>query len=209
MNKSRSAIDRFNRIAKIYEAKYMDVASYAEGLDLFCEHLGFTNANILELGCGPGNITQYLLNCCSEYKILGIDLAPNMIKLAEINCPTATFQIMDCRKTSLLKRTFDAIVTGFCLPYLSRNEVKDLIHSANYLLESGGIIYLSTMEGHYSNSGIRISSSGDEVFVYYHDSKFLESELIKSGFEIINIQLQPDLTQVTETNDLIVLAKKH
>jgi trans-aconitate methyltransferase len=55
------------------------------------------DADILELACGPGNITQYIISKRSDFKILGTDLAPNMIELAKINNPSAQFQLLDSR----------------------------------------------------------------------------------------------------------------
>ena len=39
----------------------MDISRYHELLDLFCEQLAKENPDILDLACGPGNISQYLL----------------------------------------------------------------------------------------------------------------------------------------------------
>ncbi len=206
MDKSKAAVDMFNKMAKLYEARYMNVDSYAESLNLFCNQLNRENASILELACGPGNLTKYLLDRNPKLKILGTDLAPNMIELAKTNCPAASFQIMDSRKLSFLTGTFDAIIVGFCLPYLAKEEVLELICSVKNLLSPGGIFYLSTMEDDYKNSKIQKSSSGDEVFVYYYDRQFLEGALQSEGFKIINMWAQLDLTQKEETTDLIFLA---
>jgi 2-polyprenyl-3-methyl-5-hydroxy-6-metoxy-1,4-benzoquinol methylase len=198
----------FDRMAQLYAARYMNVDSYAEGLDLFCEQLPHTDANILELACGPGNITKYLLERLPKLKILATDLAPNMIELAKINCPTANFQIMDCRKLSELTGTYDAVIIGFCLPYLAKEEVLELVRSAKDLLVPGGIFYLSTMEGDYADSKIQKSSSGEEVFVHYYDRLFLEKTLQSQNLEVVKIWSQPDLTQKEKTTDLVFLAKK-
>ena len=208
MDKSKAAVEMFNKMAKLYEARYMNVESYAESFKLFCEQLDKADATILELGCGPGNVTKYLLDRNPQYKILATDLAPNMIEVAKINCPTATFQIMDCRQSSVLHKKFDAVMAGFCLPYLAKDEVLDLFQSVNDLLSAEGIFYLSTMDGNHSKSGIQKSSSGEEVFIHYYDDGFLKGALVGNGFEIIKTWIQPDLTQKQETTDLIILAKK-
>lgn len=208
MDKNKLAVKMFNNRAGLYEKKYMDVSSYAESLDLFCEKLGYKNLSILELACGPGNITKYLLDKCDKYKILGTDLAPAMIDLAKKNCPLATFQILDCREISNLDRDFDAIVSGFCFPYLDQDEVKTLIFDAKESLKPEGLLYISTIHGDYKESGIKKSStSGDEVYFFYHDRDFIEKNLIKSGFEIIETKVQPDSTQ-EEVTDIIILAQK-
>lgn len=209
MDKNKLAVDMFNKVALLYEEKYMNVSSYAEGLDLFCESIGNTDVNILELACGPGNITKYLLEKCHQYKILGTDLAPTMIELAKKNCPAADFQILDCRDVTKLNREFDAVMAGFCFPYLNKNEVKTFICDVNQSLKADGIFYISTLHGDYNESGIKKSAtSGDEIYFYLYDSAFIEKTLVHCGFEIIYSKIQSDLTQKEEVIDLIIVAKK-
>lgn len=208
MDKNKLAVNMFNKGAGLYETKYMDVSSYAPTLDLLCEKIGNESASILEVACGPGNITKYLLDKCDKYEILGTDLAPAMIDLARKNCPSATFQILDCRDISRIERVFNAVVSGFCFPYLDQSEVRSLILDAKESLSSEGLLYISTMHGEYKESGVKKSStSGDEVYFYYHSQSFLEETLIQSGFEIIDLRLQSDPSEF-EVMDLIVLAQK-
>jgi trans-aconitate methyltransferase len=56
------------------------------------------NPKILEIGCGPGNLTKYLLSKRPDFDILGIDIAPNMIEFAGKSNPTASFAVMDSRQ---------------------------------------------------------------------------------------------------------------
>ncbi|TCV19528.1 hypothetical protein EDC17_100450 [Sphingobacterium alimentarium] len=45
-----------------------------------------------------------------------------MIELAKKNNPTAHFDVMDSRHIGELTDSYDAIICGFCLPYLSDQE---------------------------------------------------------------------------------------
>jgi 2-polyprenyl-3-methyl-5-hydroxy-6-metoxy-1,4-benzoquinol methylase len=67
----------------------MDLSLYDESYDDFCQLLQKKNASILEIGCGPGNVTKYLLGKRPDYKIHATDAAPSMLALAKINNPTA------------------------------------------------------------------------------------------------------------------------
>ena len=89
--------DSYNRLAKAYEEKFMENPLYIDSYDDFCRFVTKKNATIFDIACGPGNISKYLLNKRPDYQIFGIDVAPNMIKLAKKNNPTAEFQTMDCR----------------------------------------------------------------------------------------------------------------
>lgn len=204
MDKTKIAVGLFNKLASEYENKFMNVDLYADSLDLFCKRIPKQHAEILELACGPGNITKYLLTKRPDFKILGTDLAPNMIELAKKNNPQADFQLLDCREIISLNKKFDAIMCGFALPYLSKEDAVKLIGDAAQVLNPGGVIYISTMEDDYSKSGLKKGSTGDEIFMHYHEAEYLTKALEENGFRIIELQrLKQD-----EVVDLVIIAAK-
>lgn len=199
----------FNKYAHDYQAKYMDVSLYHHSFDLFCRNLPNKHPDILELACGPGNITRYLLDKRPDFRVLGIDLAENMIALAKINNPEAEFICMDCREIASLQRKFDAVMCGFCLPYLSKEEAIQLIGDVAGILNPGGVFYISTMEEDYSKSGIQTSSRGDQVQMYFHQADYLTETLHKNGFSVQFIHRQPYPAQgVPTATDLLMIASK-
>lgn len=209
MDKTKIAVEIFNKCANQYQHKFMNVDLYSDTLDLFSKNIINENADILELACGPGNLTKYLLNKRLDFKILGIDMAPNMLELAKINNPIAEFQLMDCRDIGKLNKVFDGIIGGFCLPYLSKDESVLLIHNASRLLKTNGILYLSTMEDDYRKSGFQKGSTGDEIYIHYHQADYLIQALEESDFKIINLQRKNYITDDgTRTIDLVIIASK-
>jgi 2-polyprenyl-3-methyl-5-hydroxy-6-metoxy-1,4-benzoquinol methylase len=208
MDKTKIAVDIFNKLASAYQAKFMDVSLYHDTLDVFCNNITKQNADVLELACGPGNITQYLLNKRPDFKLLGTDLAPNMIELAKINNSSAQFQLLDSRDIKQLHKTYDAIMCGFILPYLSKEEAIQLINDSALILNKNGVIYISTMEDDYSLSGFKKGSTGDEIYMHYHQADYLTEALIQSGFIIIDVQRKTYLAaDNTTVIDLILVAK--
>jgi SAM-dependent methyltransferase len=181
--------DAFDKSAKIYQDKFMDVSLYAEPLKTFCENITPDHAYILDIACGPGNITKYLIDRKPDYEVLGIDLSSNMLTLARNNNPTAKFQLMDCREIDTIEQKFDGIICGFCLPYLTREEAIQLIANVSGLLKPGGIFYLSTMEEDDNNkSRYQISGAGDQVYVNYHQEGYLSKALRENAFELISLK---------------------
>lgn len=209
MDKSKLAAGVFNKWASLYQSKYMDVSLYADTLDLFCQYLPINKASLLEIACGPGNITQYLLKKRPALHIFGIDLAPNMIELAIKNNPQAHFEVMDCREIGRLTQTFDGIMAGFCLPYLSQPAMVQLIADAAQLLDNEGLLYLSTMEDVYEQSGLRKSSTGDEIYMHFYQAADLTTQLQKNGFKVLNLVQQAyPTTDGSKVTDLIIIAQK-
>lgn len=209
MNKTQKAVEVFNKNANLYQDRFMDFDLYNDTFDSFCEAIEKENADILELACGPGNINKYILEKRPDFKILGTDLAPNMIELAQENNPSALFQLLDCRDFTKLNRKFDGIMCGFGLPYLSKEDAIQLIKDANTCLNDDGVLYLSTMEDDYSKSGLKKGSTGDEIFMHYHQADYLTEALENNGFQLLALQRKEFPEQDgSKTTDLILIAKK-
>ena len=187
MDTYQETFDTWNKVAKIYQDKFMNFDLYDDSYDTFCDQLNIDNANILEIGCGPGNITKYLLNKRPDFRIEGIDISPNMIELAKANSPTADFKVMDCREIDKLHSKVDGIICGFCIPYLSKIDSLKLIKNCGNLLNDQGVLYISFVEGDYIKSGFQVASSGDRAYFYFHTLDSLTKELTNNNFKTIKI----------------------
>lgn len=210
-DKTRLAIQVFDAFAEAYQDKFMDVGLYRNSLDLFCASIQKEEASVLDIACGPGNLTRYLLNRRPQFRMLGIDLSSKMLDLANANNPEAEFQLRDCREVGKIGRNFDAVLCGFGLPYLSKEEAIQLISDIAGVLNPKGLFYLSTMEGDYAESGFRAPSSGGEekLFIHYHQADYLTDALGKSGFNILNLmRVKSPESEESSTADLIILAGK-
>jgi len=187
MDKYEETFETWNKMASLYEEKFMDLDIFNESYDSFLDSLSGEQNKVLEIGCGPGNITRYLLQKRPELKILGTDIAPNMIELARKNNPGARFEVMDGRKIGQLEKKFDGIVGGYCLPYFSSEEAEKLIVDAASLLNKRGVVYLSFVDDDSGESGFKSNGQGDRVFIYYHRMETLKKLLVENGFEELKI----------------------
>ncbi len=177
----------WDKLAVVYRDKFMDLELYHDSYDFVCKALEKQHSTILDVGCGPGIIAKYLLSKRPDFRIHGIDSAPNMIALASELIPDATFQVLDCRDLLQLNAKYDAIVCGFCLPYLTPPEAHKMVADAVELLSTDGLFYLSFVEGDPNASGVRKSSTGDCVYFQYYNSTTVRDLLVEYGF--INIRL--------------------
>ena len=200
----------WDNLASIYQDKFMDVDLYDDTYDVFCGLIKKSNAKIFEIGCGPGNITKYILSKRPNFKINAVDVAPNMIKLAKDNNPTANFEIMDCREIDKLTEKFDAIICGFCMPYLSKEDSIKLIKDCSFLLNKKGILYFSTIEDDYNKSDYETSSCGQhKLYVYYHQEDYLNEALTKNNFAEVKIKRKNySKSNGTASTHMIFIAQK-
>lgn len=185
MNHNEQAVSLFNKLADSYAERFMNVDMYADGFEFLLQQLN-PGASLLDVACGPGNITRYLLNKRSDLLIHGIEMAPRMVELARQNNPKATFSLHDAQSLHTLTQRYDAIVTGFLFPYLNEEAVKTYLNSAFKQLNEGGLLYISTIEDEYQHSGLQSSSTGEQLMQYFYTGDWLKKELKISGFDILN-----------------------
>lgn len=209
MDKYKETFQTWNKIASLYNDKFMDLDLYNDSYDIFTELIPKRNSAILEIGCGPGNITKYLLDKRPDFKITATDIAPKMIELAKKNNIAAHFKVLDSRDIGKLHTEYDAIIAGFCIPYLSKEDCTKLIKDSSNLLVDNGVIYLSFVEGNYEDSSYQTGSSGDRIFFYYHNLNEFKKELEICGFEIIKIMHKKfkKLDKSEEVHSLLIAKK--
>lgn len=210
MDQYEETFETWNKVASLYEEKFMSLNLYDETYDFICKSVSKNQAKILDIGCGPGNISKYLLSKRPDFDILGIDIAPNMIELAKKNNPTADFLVMDSRNINEIQAKFDAIVCGFCLPYLSDLDCEKFLADCYHLLHENGLIYLSFVEAESYKSEFKTSSTGDRVFFYFHNLNDLKNQLTATGFGnqiVFNVDFKRSESEV-EIHTILIAGKK-
>lgn len=204
----QNIIQIYNAVAQKYQDKFANDTVYNHSYDLLLKHMEPIHKNVLDVACGFGKITNYLLNHNPKLSVLGVDAAENMVALAKQNNPNASFKVMDCREINSLQQSFDVIIFGFCFPYLTKEDVLKLIEEASILLNSNGLLYISTMIGDYEkDSRITTSSDGkNSMFIHYHEPSYLIEALEKQKLKILENYTK--LYQEGGDTDLFLIAKK-
>lgn len=177
-----NSIELFDKYAESYQNSYMNVSAYHEPLDVFINFLN-NNDSIIDIACGPGNVSKYILSKNESIKIHGIDGAQRMIELAQINNPSAKFEVMDIENISSIKSNYDGIICSFALPYLKSNQLENLLRDLNLILKTNGILYLSTMVSKENKEVLETSSKGDQTLINYYSVDYLR--LILSRYQFV------------------------
>jgi 2-polyprenyl-3-methyl-5-hydroxy-6-metoxy-1,4-benzoquinol methylase len=180
MDPTQQAVRIFGRHAESYAQKYADVGRYAPSLDRFLSVIP-TNGQVIELACGPGNVTRYLLDRRTDLRVLATDLAPEMLAMAERTVPEAEHQLMDMRAVGSVQRQYHGVVCAFGLPYLDQKAAAQFIRDAATCLLPGGALYLSTMEDDPAKSGWEGPSEDQPIFMNYHLATDLDAALRAAG----------------------------
>jgi ubiquinone/menaquinone biosynthesis C-methylase UbiE len=74
--------------------------------------------HILDLACGPGNLSRRLAELVSPGgEVVGVDLAPGMVEIARKAISNARFEVMDFEQLAFDAGSFDAAVCGHGLQF--------------------------------------------------------------------------------------------
>ncbi len=203
------SVATFDRLASRYADKYFHLDTYDRYLERFAEKVTLRGASILDVACGPGNVSRYLSKVRPDFTLVGIDLAEGMVREARERVPHAEFSVMDCRCMRNLGRTFDASVFAFGLSYLTDADVDRFFRSLNAITTESATLYLSTITGDPRLSGLDTSSGGDQVYLNYRGIGEVLSLVERAGYRI-------DFTEVVAspanapmaTQDLVVIAQR-
>lgn len=210
MDNYQETFQTWDKLAPLYEELFMQLELYEDSYVAFCAAVDKEDAAILEVGCGPGNITQRLLHYQPQFQITATDISPNMVAYAQKNNPTAHCLVWDARALGKLEGQFDGIMVGFTIPYLSELDVADLLANSFNLLEERGILYLSFVPGKYEASGYITGSTGDRVYFYYHELDVLKKHLQENHFEVLTV-LEKTYTRAngpTEQHCILIAQKQ-
>ncbi|NQV52096.1 MAG: class I SAM-dependent methyltransferase [Flavobacteriales bacterium] len=209
MDPYKETIQTWDKLAERYEQMFMDMDIYHESYAAFCDALGAEEGRLLEIGCGPGNITQYLQKKVPTLQITATDVSPSMIERVNINVPSAEARVMDARDVGALQESFNAIVCGFIIPYLSAEDCTQMISACGRLIQKGGVCYLSFVPGNPKESGFVTGSTGDRSYFHYHAKDRVMEDLSKAYLEVFKTFeiIYKKANGVTEMH-LVVLARR-
>ena len=99
-------MDGYERWAPFYDAMRGDQAAHVEYIRSLIEKHHPTAATLLELGCGTGSVLEQLE---ARYAVTGVDLSPQMLRIARTKMPHARLLRKDIT-TLELGETFDVVV---------------------------------------------------------------------------------------------------
>ena len=135
---------------------------------------------VLDVGCGTAELTQYMLGLAPYISATGIDVSPTRIDAAKMRCPDVTFYISDIESFET-QNSYDLITAIDVIEHIGDDQVA--LAKINRLLRSGGMLLLSTP--HSMRYWTRMDETGGH---YRRYSKVeLRTKLQQAGFNIMSM----------------------
>lgn len=145
---------------------------------------------VLELGCGTGKNTAWLLTKAEH--ITGLDFSEEMLTKAKekINSPYVVFQQADLKNSWNIKaQSFDLITSSLTLEHLEN--LNHIFLQANKALIDGGIFFISELHPfkQYMGSKARYETENgvEELEVYIHHLSDYITNATHNQFEMLEV----------------------
>jgi len=203
------SVAAFDRRADLYADKYFHLDMYDGYLERFVTRVGRQGASVLDIACGPGNVSAYLAKVRPDLELVGIDLAEAMIEQARHRVPSAKFLVKDCRHIDELERVFDAAAFAFGLSYLTDDDANRFFASLHVSLVDSAVLYLATMTGDPRRSGFETSSQGDTIYVEYRSPDEILAMVERAGYRVDFMEAIASPVDASKlTQDLVLIAQR-
>jgi len=145
-----------------------------------------TNGKILDLGCGTGlPHTRYLVE--KGFDVTGVDLSGEMVKIAMMNVPEATFFIQSMNEI-MYEEEFQGVMSSFSMLLLTPELFKETASRIHSALKQGGFFYLSLNESSDvsvdSDSDVYVNIMGEEMYSRAYTLSEIEEVFLPLGFKV-------------------------
>lgn len=166
-----------------------------EGLALKKLLSGNAYKHCLEVGCGTGKNTQWLLTICDQ--ITAIDLSQGMLEIAKnkIKSAKVCFSEVDITKDwSFAKDRYDLVTFSLMLEHIQ--DLHAVFHKVSKVTATGSQVYIGELHPfkQYAGSKARFETeTGTQVLTCFnhHVTDFLQAATA-SGFQLIQLEEQFD-----------------
>ena len=189
-------------LARIHDEGFSGYAdSVAPGL---LEILG-DQTEVLELGCGSGALTKYLV--AQGHEVLATDASRSMLDLAELKVPGARFEVLVLGEDPVPDAA-SIVSIGHVVNYLqSAREINDVVVAMARAKDPGGVLIFDICDLSYglARQGVQHSSadgdgwSVDVTTIFEPPDRFIRGMTTRIGID----QARPREGHETHVNTLI------
>lgn len=176
-----------------------------EVLDSVAERSGASSL-VLDLGCGPGQVGQYLTE--RGLRVVGLDLALQMLFVARRRTGNRSLACGDMRSAPFGSESFSGVVAFYSIHHLPRSALGIALAEIRRLLKPAGLFVVATHLGEsevYSSEflGHHIETVGGTL---YRNDELLD-ELQSQSFVVEDVRYRDPLPNEHESKRIYVTSR--
>ena len=143
---------------------------------------------VLDAGCASGRDVRHLLDLGVEH-VYGLDLSPELARLAKKTHPDGSYAVGDVRKLPYRDGVFDGIHCMSVFLHLQPDSIREALSEFYRTLKRGGVVYLSTVADERFHTRTSTSFGVERAIFYYTEASLLEM-IREAGFDIRQVLRQ-------------------
>ena len=164
-----------------------------------------SGAELLELGCGPGDPTTKTL--AQHYRVTANDISESCLSLARANAPNATFVLADMTELEFEPASFDAIVAYYAFHHIPRDRYLPLLQQIHTWLRPGGH-FMAALYPYDVDNLVTEDWHGSSMYWSSYDADKTRALVEEAGLRIIQDSMESAIEDGKETTFLWILATK-
>jgi SAM-dependent methyltransferase len=130
-------------------SQWRDEQTQIRRFEILCRNLFLSECSVLDFGCGPGALFEFLKNSCSfTGKYTGVDISGKAIEVAKTNHPEANFHQLDILSNEL-PEMYDYILVSGTFNNQTKNHLEWVQENLEKLFQSTKIALVFNMLSNY------------------------------------------------------------
>jgi ubiquinone/menaquinone biosynthesis C-methylase UbiE len=157
---------------------------HADDLALIARHLSIRPGAVLDVGCGPGQLTAHLRSM--DVDASGIDLVPEFLDHARDSYPDGRFELGSMDRLPVPDGSIAGILAWYSLIHVPPDDLDGVLTELRRAVAQGGTLVTGFFEGDEV-----VEFAHTVVTAYYWPVDELSNRLRRAGFMEVERQLRP------------------
>jgi cyclopropane fatty-acyl-phospholipid synthase-like methyltransferase len=182
----------YDQVARTYADKYQDEILRKPKVQQFLADFVAAvppDGIIADVGCGPGQVARYVQHHLGR-RTAGIDLSPEMVRLAAELNPAIPFRAADVLQMTETE-VYDALIGLYFIVNFPVEALDPLFAKLHQLLKPGGQLLLSFHLGDDARRRVEdFLNSGKSLDFYFFRVETVREKLSQNGFLVSDVRLR-------------------
>lgn len=172
---------------------------HAEDLDLITRHFSIRSGTMLDVGCGPGPLTEFLR--LLGINVTGIDIVPEFITHARSAFPDGRYALGSMQELPVPTGSLVGILAWYSLIHLLPADIDGVLVELRRAMEPGGALVAGFFHGDEL-----VGFEHGVVTAFYWPLDDLSDRLQRAGFTEIERHLRPGIDEPGLRPEAVIVA---
>ncbi len=172
---------------------------YPDDLALIARHLSIRTGAVLDVGCGPGHLTEYLR--LLDVEASGIDMVPQFIEHARVAYPSGRYELGSMNQLPTPDGSVAGILAWYSLIHVLPDDLDSVLIELRRVATSGAKLVAGFFEGDEAEAFEHAVTTA-----YYWPVDEFCARLRRAGFVEIERHLRPGIREAGRRPHAAVVA---